>query len=287
MPRHSTLIAVLLTVLLVGCAYDGLSDGADVATDPKDRIGSNRIGSNRIGSNRIGSNRIGSNRIGSNRIGSNRIGVNLVDGAPLLSTEEGRDVFSYLVSCAFPSDLTLEATVDGVTYDFPGLFGLAPGWESRALNEDEQRWVSACIIARVNAHDVSVDISMRGRHPALVTSAEEEQTFVLEEGAFYGNIFLPTDVPIEWVACRGSDQAAAETGDLVDRDCAEPDVAGRTLCTFAYAGDCGGGASPIAMAHACEQSGHGYYDVCHTQAGFQNWPPGTARGQVITVFVQE
>jgi hypothetical protein len=265
------------------------------------RIGANRIGANRIGANRIGANRIGANRIGANRIGSNRIGANRPVGSAiterrlpideavageLLSTDEQRELFSYMASCAFESDVVLEGTIDGVDYEFPGSLGLAPAWEHRALQEHEQRWLSACLIARVNAYGVSVLISLRGPHRALTVSAAEAAEYTLEEGAFYGNIFTPETEPLEWTACRGSAQAAGEDGDLVDRDCTEATGDGTTRCGFKFAGDCVDYASDRSTPYACRRDDRGYYENCHTVAGHGRWPLGTLRTEVITVFVR-
>jgi hypothetical protein len=73
-----------------------------------------------------------------------------------------------------------------------------------------------------------------------------------------------------WIACRGRDQAAGETGGLVDRDCAEPDPADptHTLCGFTYAGDCADFAPPP-NAFACQRfSNQGYYVECSDHAAF-------------------
>jgi hypothetical protein len=212
--------------------------------------------------------------------------VNMLEAGMLLSTEDGREVFTYIASCAFPDGQIVEATIDGVTYEFSGSIGLAPGWESRALNVREKRWVSACLIARVNAYGVSIPISIRGDHEALTTSADEAATFHLEEGAFYGNVFVPADQPIEWVACRGEAQAAGETGDLVDRDCTEPDTNGRTTCGFTFAGNCIKYSTASSTAHACKRRKDGHYEDCHTVRGNAHWPDGTERQEVITVFVK-
>jgi hypothetical protein len=73
---------------------------------------------------------------------------------------------------------------------YPGGVGLAPGWETRGLYETEQRWVSACMAARVNYYGVSVSLSLRGDHAALDTVQEERDDYPHQEGAFWGNIFV-------------------------------------------------------------------------------------------------
>jgi hypothetical protein len=229
------------------------------------RVTANRVTANRVTANRVTANRVAANRVTANRIAANRLMVNSA-ASELLATSEGRELFSVLVSCALPSDITLVARINGDDLEFPGALGFAPQWIEDPLDREGQGWVSACVFARINAREVSVDISVRGANPALhPLGRDERETWSLQEGAFYGNMFVPLDQPILWVACRGRDQAAGETGDLVDRDCTEPDPAhpGLTQCGFTYAGDCGN----FTGEAACEQSSGptGFYQRCHAE----------------------
>ncbi|HEU0036725.1 MAG TPA: hypothetical protein VFQ53_39200 [Kofleriaceae bacterium] len=171
---------------------------------------------------------------------ANRLELNHLAADGLLATPEGREVLSFIISCAIDEGESLVATYDGVDYEFYGELGLAEHWLTHPLDRKGQGWISACLFARVNANNVTVPISLRGAHARLTVSPEEAAGWTLQEGAFYGNYFRPIEQPILWVACRGTDQAAGETGGLVDRDCAEEDPAnpGYTYCGFIYAGDC-------------------------------------------------
>ncbi|HEU4727301.1 MAG TPA: hypothetical protein VFT22_05420 [Kofleriaceae bacterium] len=168
------------------------------------------------------------------------------------------------MSCALPDDISLEATVEGTTFEFFGEIGLARDWLLHPLTEDGQRWVTACLLSRVNGNDSAVPISLRGPHPALAVVEEEREGWPVEEGAFYGNVFTPIDQPIQWFACRGEGQASGEFGGLVDRDCTEPDPAnpGLTLCGFTFAGDCGTFSAEPACEMFSEQGQ--FYRRCHT-----------------------
>jgi hypothetical protein len=240
---------------------------------------SNKISANKISANKISANKISANKISANKISANKISANMLAAADLLSTADGREVYSYIISCALPAEQTVEAVVAGVTYDFVGGLGLAPAWSDRPATGSERRWVSACLFARVNAYDISVEISMRGDNDGLAVSPAERRTYPLEEGAFYGNLFTPDDAPIQWFACRGRDQARGESGGLVNRDCAEPSAAndGTTTCGFTYAGDCGSFFHQ-ARARACEDFADGGYQGCHSP-NRQEWD------EVITTFV--
>ena len=216
------------------------------------------------------------NKISANKISANKLSVNIEAAGDLLSTPDGQEVFSFLVSCALPDTVTLEATLpDGTVLDFFGELGLAPQWVHRPLNNDDKGWVSACMFARVNNHDVSIPISLRGPTHALTADADERAGWPLEEGAFYGMLFTPDDQPINWIACRGRDLAAqGQTGGLVDRDCAAPDPAhpGLTLCGFNWAGDCADFVIPPKNDFACEKfdSRGTFYENCLDNPGFSD-----------------
>src|SRR5262245_25559539 len=148
-PVLCLLIAALS--LLVACVAE-----PDESTSNSDIVAVNRIAVNRIAVNRIAVNRIAVNRIAVNRIPVNRLSVNLDTPRDLLVTEEGRELFSLIVSCAIPDTITLVATVDGVDFEFSGEIGLAPQWINHRLDHRGRRWVSACMFARVNAHALAI-----------------------------------------------------------------------------------------------------------------------------------
>ena len=231
-----SVLCFLIAISLPACAQapDELSTSAEV-------VSGNRIILNRIILNRIILNRIILNRISLTQIAVNRLSVNMATAGELLATPDGRDVFSLVVSCDVPSQVTLVANINGAECDFPGEVWLAPQWLYSRLDRTGQRLVSACMFARLNAESVLIPISMRGPSAELATSAEERATWSLEEGAFFGNAFGPLSEPLQAFACRGKDKAAGDTGELRDRQCAAPDPAhpGFTLCGMIFAGDCG------------------------------------------------
>jgi hypothetical protein len=281
---------VVTMPLLAACVDipDEARTGSSVVTT--NRITANRITANRITANRIAANRIAANRIAANRIVGNRITVS-DEASELIATGEGRELFTVLVNCALPGDITLVATVDSIEYSFPGELGLAREWLHRSLDRKGQGWVSACVFAKVN--EVTHEISIRGYHPALATDQVERVEFSLEEGAFYGNMFTPPDQPLVWIACRGADQAAGESGGLVGRDCAEEDPSnpGLTVCGFTFAGDCGDFTGEAACERFLE---HGeFYQRCqaepiddhHHRRGARQNENDQIFDQVITTYV--
>jgi len=263
----------------------------------------NKLASNKLASNKLASNKLASNKLASNALSSTRLEANLAT-AELLSTEDGREVYSYIISCALPAEITLVAEVPDApdtTLDAPytctsghcsfqGGIGLAEYWIDHKLAPKDQRWVSACLLARVNANDTAEAISLRGPHDNLTVTIDEAELYAVEEGAFYGNIFSgDPDGPIDWNCCRGEGQASGESGGLALRDCTEEDPAnpGSTLCGFKYAGDCADYSPEFPSPYACKvfNAGQGSYEECYTAAGDGKWPSLKTYREVITVYV--
>ena len=71
------------------------------ASRPEAAVTRNRLASNRLASNRLASNRLASNRLASNALSSTRLETTLAT-TELLATADGREVYSYIISCALP-----------------------------------------------------------------------------------------------------------------------------------------------------------------------------------------
>jgi len=263
----------------------------------------NRLAQNRLAQNRLAQNRLAQNRLAQNALSSTSLEANQAT-AELLATADGRDVYSYIISCALPDSLTIEADVPGAADTAPpdtlytctsehciftGSLGLAEYWIDHKLATKEQRWISACLLARVNNYDTTEAISMRGPHDSLTVSIDEAEIYNVAEGAFYGNVFNGPDVPIDWNACQGQGQASGEFGGLVLRDCTEEDPLnpGYTLCGFKYAGYCAVYNPDFPTPYACKSFDgvQGTYEDCYTEAGDGKWPSLKTYREVITVYV--
>jgi hypothetical protein len=131
-------------------------------------------------------------RINGLRINGLRINGLTVDQLSLNDLPEAQSVqvMKYVVSCALPDDQSLTMTIGGTPYTFAGGLGLAPELHDASLDSPEsQEWVTACLLARINAIGESVEISIRGRPDLIPTTDYERQRFTVPEGAYYGNIF--------------------------------------------------------------------------------------------------
>jgi len=238
-------VAVLGLVGVAACAVD-----SSVETD--------EVTSELTSANRLSANRLSANRLSANRLSANSLSASSLETAALAATEDGRDVLSYIVSCALPTGSSVELAVDDIVYSFPGSIGLAPGWATGTPTVAERHWVTACVLARTNLYGISVQLSIRGAHPALKTTTTEMSQYSLIEGAFYGDLFDPNGPQL--YACETmltSQQLALSTLDL--RACTLPSDDGvTTRCGFTYSGLCG---TPTKIAKpACTKTGAPYGD---------------------------
>lgn len=272
----------------------------------------NRLASNRLASNRLASNRLASNRLASNSLDSTRLTA-LNETSEILGTHSGRIVYSYIVSCALPegttisksgvvdqacetdaSDPSYTCTAGGLANDafctngnctFGGGVGVAPEWVNHKLTPHGQGWVSACLFARVNAHDTAEAISLRGRNAALTVSQSEVELYTIQEGAFYGNLFT-NDPEIDWNVCAGANAADAQA-QLRDCTLADPNDPTHSVCGFKLAGDCSDYTPAVPSPYACANYNpdQGIFGDCHADAGLGKWPSSTKYREVITTYV--
>ena len=186
----------------------------------------------------------------------------------LLGSTDGQRLLKYAVQCALPAGDSLSTMHEGAPLVLEGSLGLAPEWKHQALPAAAQRWLTACILSRINAFGVPVEIDMRGEHPALRSlTPEETHDYTFQEGAFYGNFFA--DPPAIYV-CRGhGGERAAPTKKL--RVCTEPLTTPQaSRCGMELTGEC---------ADVCEED--------PTDHSFRKCAGGSVRyGEVVTVFLK-
>lgn len=252
----------LLALVLSACALDEVEEG-DLGETSQDVTTTNKLATNKLAANKLAANKLAAAKLATASFATG------LPAQPLLGTADGRDVMTYLVSCALSSTQTISLTSStGTAYTFTGEIGLAPAWNTRALTADEQRWVSACVLARTNYYGVQVMLSMRGYNTALKTTSAD-MTYTGLDGVFYGNLFDTTGA--KEFACDGK---ATNT----QRICADPDPAsttGLTMCGFTATGACG-----PAVGGACDF----FAGKCRITA--TGAIGSTAYTQVIAVYLQ-
>jgi hypothetical protein len=221
--------AIALCGLLGACA-----DGVDLGSTESHVESANRLAVNRLAVNRLAVNRLAVNRLAVNRLAVNGMAQASADAEALAAEEGGLELLTYMVSCALPEGESL--SVAGETLN--GSIGLAPQWIDEGLDVSARRWLSACLLARVNYFGVEVHLSMRGDHDALATTPEENAAYTQYEGAFYGDLF--GGEVADKRSCTSTLKATnPQTGTMPLRECTVTDTAtGRTRCDYEPTGIC-------------------------------------------------
>ena len=187
----------------------------------------------------------------------------------LAHNDEGRELLRVLAACSLPEGEMLEVSTDIGTSSFSGSLGLAPEWQTAALSEQGQRWVSACVMAHVNAVGAHVPVSLRGDHPSLRPTIQEANNYRIEEGAFFGNLF--GEKPYA-ASCVGNHGAGSPY--LKERLCATDVIGSKSICGFVSAGQC------EEVCDVKDQDGQQIYVNCRLS-------DDTAASEVITVLLTE
>jgi hypothetical protein len=188
-----------------------------------------------VAANKLAANKLAANKLAANKLAANKLAASSLQTKALMDTADGREVMSFIVSCALPAgqNLTLTTTA-GTPYTYPGSLNLAPAWATRVPTIAERHWVTACLLARTNLYGVSVSISMRhDTSIPLAATMAEKTTYTRPEGSFYGDLFAPT--PLMYAcSARAWSQAAFNSF----RACALSSNGSTTDCGFTYTGSC-------------------------------------------------
>jgi len=124
-------------------------------------------------------------------LGKNKLVVDAtgkLPATPLLFPALCNDAVKYAVQCGLGSD----KSVNFKNTTYTGAVGLAPDWDTRALNSDERRWVTACMIQRLNALSLSVNILLEGDHTPLYESTAQDTEYPYQESTAFGDLFSST-----------------------------------------------------------------------------------------------
>ena len=186
------------------------------------------------------------NKMSLNRMSSDAMSVAALealaagDMAALGTGEDSLELMFYAAKCALAGD-------DAVVFAgevLEGNFGFAPGFPHVPFTADEEEWMTACLLAHVNAYEIAIPFSARGDHPVLHwPSAMEMIEYAWHEAGFAGNMFLDSDR--SKFGCAGDDAwlgYASPMSYMGKRVCAR-DKAGNPVssCGFETPGRCRGG----------------------------------------------
>jgi hypothetical protein len=185
----------VLGLFAATCAAFGCV-GAPEAGDEFEETSSELVTENALTANALTANALTANALTANALTANALTANALTANALtangLKDPLARMFLKYAVSCALPDGASVSVKVDGTRYTFPGQLGLAAEWGERngSCDGECQRWVSACMLARVDAAGVERLISVRGDNKALKPEAREVRDYPVREGAYFGNLFI-------------------------------------------------------------------------------------------------
>jgi len=163
-------------------------------------LSANGLSANGLSANGLSANGLSANGLSANGLSANGLSANgltaaglLGNGSTALTDPLAQQFLKYVVSCALNDQQSLTFTVGKTTYSFPGGLGLAPQWGASHGSCDGscQRWVSACVLARVDAAGVHREISVRGPSLALLPTWSELFQYTQREATYFGNLFIP------------------------------------------------------------------------------------------------
>lgn len=101
-----------------------------------------------------------------------------------------REVLRSAVECALTPDQSVSDPVTGELYT--GWWGLAPSWLGEVLSVEGRRYVTACMVQRLNYYGASVPILLEGPHPGIAQSATFGPQYPISESTVFGDLFSST-----------------------------------------------------------------------------------------------
>jgi len=169
----------------------------EIGAVTENALSANALSANALSANALSANALSANALSANALSANGLMSNAVLAASLMkggvADPLAMQLMKYVVSCALTPKQSVDLTLGGQAYHFPGGLGLAPQWGMPGGSCDGscQRWVSACLLARIDAAGVEREISVRGLHPALLPGRSEMGTYTEREATYFGNVFIP------------------------------------------------------------------------------------------------
>jgi hypothetical protein len=185
--RASGVVGVALFALVGFACGAAPTDGTTSTTSA---LVDNSLTANSLTANSLTANSLTANSLTANSLTANSLTANSLT-ANALRDPLSRELLKYVVSCALDDGDSISIKIDGARYEFDGSLGLAPEWAHGACDQSCQRWVTACVLSRVDAKGVKREISIRGDNPALRPDWHEMHDYQVREASYFGNLFVP------------------------------------------------------------------------------------------------
>jgi hypothetical protein len=180
------------------------------------------------------------------------------------------EVLQNAIECGLGQDQMVTDPETNVTY--AGHWGLARSWLGAALTTAQRRWVTGCMVQRLNAFGVPINILLEGRHTAIKKSAVLDLKFPWDESTMWGDLFsseaplgeaLPgvyQEPPFQLYACSDTDlENSCNVGDTPE-DWLEYRICdSSSFCGLTVLGSCSDPAVCVVDAAG--------YQICTSPAG--------------------
>jgi hypothetical protein len=256
---RSVAVGLAMAAASVAAGCGGETDDLTVVQDAI--TAENALSANALSANALSANALSANALSANALSANALSANALT-ATALRDPLAREFLRYVVSCALDEDDGFTMKIDGKKYAFPGGLGLAPEWGKSCGSCDGecQRWVSACVLARVDAAGVKRIISLRGEHRALKPDGNELRKYTVREATYYGNVFIRNQ-PKYLCLSPGMTSDQRVCGDSMSD------------CPMTVVGECD---------DACDDGPYGSFSDCSDKGRYRH---GTTYHESITVFL--
>lgn len=169
------------------------------------------------------------------------------------------DIIEAAVECALDQTQKIYDVDAGKTY--VGWWGLAPNWQNHPITTKEGDLVTACVLQRLNAFGVTVQVLLEGDDNIIKEDLAADVDFPFHESTVFGNMFtsknpLYSNRPaFDAFICAEADfaQSCRKTaGALLDTRICDS----TSYCGFNYVGDC---AAPAFLGASCPAAGSPYW----------------------------
>jgi hypothetical protein len=191
--------SLALAAALTGCQpQDQQEDGASTASELASQNGLSLLNGLSL-TNGLSGNGLSGNGLSGNGLSGNGLIMDaltsstaLSSSSTLMNDSSSRTLVSYMVKCALPLNHSItKKDKAGASYNFAGLIGTAPEWETGGCNTTCQERMSACLMAHVNTSGVHIPIWLDSEG---AIGWGQSTSFPYQEGSFFGNVFVSPPV---------------------------------------------------------------------------------------------
>jgi hypothetical protein len=105
-------------------------------------------------------------------------------------TDCERKIVGSAIMCALNDKQTVVDPGTGAIYT--GWYALDEDWLTKPLSTDGRRWVTACMLQKLNAYSVTVPILLEGDHTSIKQNATWDPVYSYEEATIFGDLFSST-----------------------------------------------------------------------------------------------